>query len=482
MAYLMYAIFYENFSMMDNLKKLIEKGISAAAHGRMKEAEDFFKSAMNMDCSKFDASYNLIKLFHIQKRYKEGIDIFNLISSKIPLGAMPSQVVYLIGDCASNQHDLLIASKCFEILHNSHPEHIDTVCRLSSILIESGQLIKSRSVLERTNSVKENDPNVLTQLAITESELGNYQGAEIIHRQLIGRYGQQFLSNFNFALFLSMLGREEEAIDFLHICLSIVPGAPEAISKLEQLTKKGESVLSVIYSYIELSQWDKAVNALADAKKSLNEIYYWAAVCEIPENFISTLVDVDNVIPFKQVQCVQLFSNLDDRVIFLSNLEAYINEQESLIWNRAGKPTRNGKQSHELLKDSKNSYVQKTNLKLMTEIKKYLTQHEFVKKMLANENIKSELSGWGVVLSNGGFQKKHIHPEATISGVLYIKLSGESMSKDKMGGNLLFPSVHGTLNITPEEGMAVIFPSYMAHETVPLRTNHARMCIAFNLI
>lgn len=474
--------FYDNFSMMDNLKELIEKGIRAAAYGRMSEAENFFKSAIKIDGSKFDASYNLIKLFHIQKRYKEGIDIFNFISSEIPLGAMPSQVVYLIGDCAYNQHDLLIASKCFEILHDSHPEHIDTVCRLSSILIECGQLIKARSVLERTNLLKVNEPNVLTQLAITESELGNYQRAEIIHRKLIGRYGQQFLSNYNFALFLSMLGREEEAIDLLHICLTIVPGAPEAISKLEELTKKSESVLSVIYSYIQLCQWDKAVKALADSKKSLNQVYYWAAVCEIPEKFVSTFVDVDNIIPFKQVQCISLFSNTDDKASCLSNLEAYINKQESLIWNRAGKPTRNGKQSHELLKDSKNIYIQKTNLKLMTEINKYLTQREFLKENLIDECTKNELSGWGVILSNGGFQKKHIHPEAIISGVLYIKLSDESMSKDKLGGNLLFPSVHGTLNITPEEGMAVIFPSYMAHETVPLMTNHERVCIAFNLI
>ena len=36
--------FYENFSMMDNLKALIEKGIRAAAYGRMSEAENFFKS------------------------------------------------------------------------------------------------------------------------------------------------------------------------------------------------------------------------------------------------------------------------------------------------------------------------------------------------------------------------------------------------------------------------------------------------------
>ena len=50
--------------MMDNLKELIEKGIRAAAYGRMSEAENFFKSAIKIDGSKFDASYNLIKLFH----------------------------------------------------------------------------------------------------------------------------------------------------------------------------------------------------------------------------------------------------------------------------------------------------------------------------------------------------------------------------------------------------------------------------------
>jgi uncharacterized protein (TIGR02466 family) len=94
--------------------------------------------------------------------------------------------------------------------------------------------------------------------------------------------------------------------------------------------------------------------------------------------------------------------------------------------------------------------------------------------------LKNELSGWAVSLTKGGYQKRHIHPEAVVSGVLYIKLSDESRSFSQNGGNLLFYYAHCSRMITPQEGMVVLFPSYLAHETIPLTNDHERICIAFN--
>jgi hypothetical protein len=36
--------------------------------------------------------------------------------------------------------------------------------------------------------------------------------------------------------------------------------------------------------------------------------------------------------------------------------------------------------------------------------------------------------------------------------------------------------------ITPKEGMVVLFPSYLPHETIPLQEDSERICIAFNLV
>ena len=64
----------------------------------------------------------------------------------------------------------------------------------------------------------------------------------------------------------------------------------------------------------------------------------------------------------------------------------------------------------------------------------------------------------------------------------YIKLSDESRSDKQTEGNLSFPSSHCSRMITPKEGMVVLFPSYLPHETIPLIKDHERICIAFNLV
>ena len=58
-------------------------------------------------------------------------------------------------------------------------------------------------------------------------------------------------------------------------------------------------------------------------------------------------------------------------------------------------------------------------------------------------------------------------------------------SKDP--GALHFSSRQGNneqkeLYIKPENGILVLFPSYMPHETIPFKSMQERLCIAVNLI
>jgi uncharacterized protein (TIGR02466 family) len=96
------------------------------------------------------------------------------------------------------------------------------------------------------------------------------------------------------------------------------------------------------------------------------------------------------------------------------------------------------------------------------------------------KNFQNKLSGWGVVLNKDGYQKRHIHPEAIVSGVIYIKLSDECLDKQLNGGNLMLHSYQSDIMVTPEEGLVVLFPSHLGHETIPLTQNSERICIAFN--
>ena len=100
---------------------------------------------------------------------------------------------------------------------------------------------------------------------------------------------------------------------------------------------------------------------------------------------------------------------------------------------------------------------------------------------IENNLSRYSISGWAVVLKKGGYQKRHIHPESVLSGIIYIKTPKLTESTNVKEGNLVF-STHNPREISPKQGDLVIFPSYMPHETVPITTSEERVCIAFNII
>jgi uncharacterized protein (TIGR02466 family) len=209
-------------------------------------------------------------------------------------------------------------------------------------------------------------------------------------------------------------------------------------------------------------------------------IYYWSIISDLPPNTACLIEDIDSLLPNNQIEILNIFDSAEDRNHYLPMIENYIKDQESLIFNRAGKPTRFGSQSHEILKGSNNPVIVDLKCQLITAISKFIECNPLLLQISKQKSLKNELSGWAVVLNQGGFQKRHIHPEAIVSGVVYIKLSDETKDKSISAGNLLFHSSRKQVMVTPEEGLVALFPSYLAHETIPIEIDHERICIAFN--
>jgi len=102
-----------------------------------------------------------------------------------------------------------------------------------------------------------------------------------------------------------------------------------------------------------------------------------------------------------------------------------------------------------------------------------------------------KLSGWAVVLEPQGFQNSHIHPESFVSGVYYVQIP-QAVRENRAGeGNLnfgnLFPAVAEVekiekYTVKPEEGLLVLFPSYLWHYTIPFAGREDRICILFNVM
>lgn len=98
---------------------------------------------------------------------------------------------------------------------------------------------------------------------------------------------------------------------------------------------------------------------------------------------------------------------------------------------------------------------------------------------------------WCVVLTSGGHQIPHIHPDAWLSGVYYPQVpeairTGEGPDgwlefgyADRPFPSRLEPRV---VRVRPAEGLLVMFPSYFYHRTIPFEAAGTRISVAFDLI
>ena len=454
------------------------KGVEAAMAGNHIEAENFFRQAIKENETAIEGCMNLIRLLHMQGRHAETISAFEELQINVQIEKMHPQILYMVTQSALDIGDQNIAIQNLSVLSPQHPGNSEIQCMLSEAFIKSGRLIDSQKLLERVIQLNPEDPSIATQLAITESELGNYNKAEKIHKQLVGKFENAFLSHFNYGLFLVNIGETKRALRCFERCKQIVPNAPEAQEQIEKLLQNESNGLTEIYQDIEKRCWVEAEKKLRKNQEVIEPIQFWAAVNELPKENQEKLGSIQAFDAEIQIRTVELYS-VSEKEKFLAELVDNVKNAESLIWNRAGKPTRNGLQSHEILNGSQSTAIQDLCRRLKEASLDYIKNKPLLQKIRNQNKGNKELSGWSVVLKKGGYQKRHIHPESVVSGVVYIQLPKESANEDKKEGNLVFPSNNMKM-VTPKEGMAVLFPSYLAHETVPISSNEERICIAFN--
>jgi uncharacterized protein (TIGR02466 family) len=97
-------------------------------------------------------------------------------------------------------------------------------------------------------------------------------------------------------------------------------------------------------------------------------------------------------------------------------------------------------------------------------------------------------SNWVAKISTNGSMHSHTHPFSFLSGCYYFKTTGGE-------GDLVFENPNSIMDwvdpysdiwpnnyrITPEEGLMVIFPSWLRHRVDINKTKNDRWCLSFNI-
>jgi uncharacterized protein (TIGR02466 family) len=464
--------------MLPKSSKVLQ-AIHHASLGDLATAATLFREVWEVDRNNQELFYSYLRCLHLAKLDDQVIDAIDHMKRGLssPLNV---HILRLGLDSAIRCGQYEVQEEILLELNRACPSDPDVCVQLSALVIRQQQLDRAELIIKRALSRFPTDPGLLTNLAILFTEKGDYPRAESCYIKVIQVAPQQFLGHYNLAMFLVLLGRHAEAKKHLKACLEIVPSAPEALAALRLIDERDQRSggLAEFYQCIEHEDWDGARKSLLAIKSEISLFKYLAAASELrPTDYdflsLGSFLDSSRVIFTAKI--------LWSEEPLISELVSCLEANPTLVLNRAGKPTISGLQTHEIMADCSNPAIIELKQRILKVCDEYL-KHQAFNPWLEQltDSVPRNISGWGVILRDKGHQKRHVHPEGVISGVVYLKTPHSTASTTTREGNLVF-SRRENRQIVPEVGKVVIFPSYLPHETVEIRGGEERICIAFNV-
>jgi len=455
------------------------EAIRLAKLGNLNEAATLFRVIWDSDRSDQDSYYNYIQCLCHARQYRQVVDSFNELKAGLSL-PLNIQILRLCLIAALRCGDNEIKYEILVNLHRLCPADPEICLQMSALLMQKQQIEEAELIVSKALALHPLDPGLITNLAIIYTEKGDYPRAESCYNLVVEASPQQFLGHYNLAMFLVLMGRHGEARKSLQNCLQIVPSAPEAIAELNKLDQCDQQQvgLAEFYHSIEQQEWDRARQHLLDLRSKIEMFKYLAAASELRPADYEVLALSPYLCPSRVVYISRILQQDEDLVHELIHC---LKTNQTLVLNRAGKPTVGGLQTHEILhtcNDPSISQLRKRILDLCDEYLKSQAHNPWLAQLDSGKS--RHISGWGVILCDKGFQKRHVHPEGVLSGVVYLKTPCMTSSSVSQEGNLVF-SRFENYTVTPDVGKTVIFPSYLPHETVPIHGTEERICIAFNI-
>lgn len=179
---------------------------------------------------------------------------------------------------------------------------------------------------------------------------------------------------------------------------------------------------------------------------------------------------------------------------FWQELKAAVNSLHTTEQQPLDQSVRNGTQTVGFLFNSPAKVIQIYRDLLNEQLRQYLaglpqdTTHPLLRRITPE----FRFSGcWSVKLQNNGFHTNHVHPQGWLSVCTYLQVPDSISLQDplqqgwlKLGETSLQLGDQEQIAraICPQEGLCVIFPSYVWHGTVPFQGNEARITLPCDVV
>ncbi len=336
----------------------------------------------------------------------------------------------------------------FEGALDRDPRNLDALANLANAYVGADRLDEAVALYRRVLARSPRDAAVHNNLGGALLEMGDAAGAVASLRQATAL--APHIADYHTALgnALHATGDPKAALAAFDDSLACKPGNGFALAfKLVVLSELGEAA---------------ALDALCDYESRVRTI---------------------------RIECPDGYADLG---MFNHVLSAHVLGHSTLVHDRPRRATRGGAVAGNLLAAPKGP-VAALESAVLEQIQAYVGDlpPDPEDPVAAGCPERAGLVMWGTVLDSGGYQESHNHPNGWLSGVYYPKLppdmSGPTADR---AGWLRFGEpppafaklrTFDTLDLQPEEGLMVLFPSYFWHRTLPFDSAEPRISIAFDL-
>jgi tetratricopeptide (TPR) repeat protein len=176
---------------------------------------------------------------------------------------------------------------------------------------------------------------------------------------------------------------------------------------------------------------------------------------------------------------------------YLADLREALEGLHGLKTHPIGQSLRHGSQTSQSLKRSSDPAIKGFFQAIDGPIRRHMAALGKGRDHVRRRNSgKYAVSGiWSVRLKPGGFHVDHVHPQGWFSSACYIVVPKAVEGAGREGwikfgepGSPTRPPLGPEHYVKPEEGVLVLFPSYMWHGTVPFTSDELRMTVAFDVV
>ena len=447
--------------------------------GRTGEAEAAYREALAIAPQHGDSLFNLGLVLEALERPAEAVDCYRQVLDQRP-------------DFADAQLSLGNALKALDRLEEAEaayrraialaPGQAAALINLGVVLRERGRAAEAEETYRQAIALAPRNPAALYNLGIALQDQERLDEAEVCYREVLGIAPDYVQALINLGYALQSTGRRSAAVMAYERAVDLAPHLAEAwVNLAEARLELGEPERALADCEAFLEEHPGNTALLACKAVLLNELGR--------DEALEALVVGPGLIAQRR------FTEAPDgRDIAALNaaLVEHLLAHPTLVEAPASHATKDGRHSGELLVEPKGPMAELE--RMITEaVEGYGRDHPAgaTHPFLDMRPPRFALTVWGVVLSGAGHQVAHIHPSAWLSGVYYPKVpaavdepgSGQAgwIEFGRPPAHLACQKPPKVTLYRPEEGLMLLFPSYLYHRTIPFEGEQTRVSIAFDV-